>query len=420
MIFRDAIISLKSDFARSFFYFLTLLLTSTFIFLFFNIMLSDPVGASFLTSKSDTTATAVTVSVIVICMLSILFANDFFVKNKAKELAVRLICGATYSQLSGFLMIQTLILLFIAIPVGIFVAIQCIPLLNQILSSILESEFLIHIQGDGVMMASFIIGFVVFWVILLNLSFAYRNAANMMLNRQIVTKTGGNLFYNAAIPSFLKNIVSFLIFALPIVFFYFNKHAILVSSALSLVGFNQCIDRIIIPFLSKRNKQNVTSHEAIVYRGFFRYDIMVIRYNLLLLLFTSILLLSALTTKECAPIEKMLYMLSYGTMNLLLSFAIMFKFASDVPSRNTYYQTVNRIGYEPHMVKNIIHKETGILYAFIVLVIGIYFGNIFAALRFAHATPVRYVTMLIGFIAIPLIICLVLSLYHYRRSIEIQ
>ena len=86
MIFKDALRSLKDDFLRSFFYFLTLLVTSMFIYLFFNIMMSDPVGVSLLEGSTDLLATAVTVSVVVICLIAILFANDFFAKRKAKEL----------------------------------------------------------------------------------------------------------------------------------------------------------------------------------------------------------------------------------------------------------------------------------------------------------------------------------------------
>lgn len=92
---RSALRSIKDDFSRSLFYWLTFVLTSMFMFLFFHLSLSDFVGVTFINSTNNM-ETFITVLVIVICMVVIYFANDFYVKKKSKELAVRLVCGATY------------------------------------------------------------------------------------------------------------------------------------------------------------------------------------------------------------------------------------------------------------------------------------------------------------------------------------
>ena len=65
-----------------------------------------------------------------VCILVIFMANDFYVKKKSNELAVILMCGGTYLQLTQFLIFQTGILMALSIPVGVIAGKLCFPLLN--------------------------------------------------------------------------------------------------------------------------------------------------------------------------------------------------------------------------------------------------------------------------------------------------
>ena len=92
MIFRDALRSLKKDIGRAFFYWLTFVLTTIFIFLFLNIAMSEAVGVTFVHTANTDISTNVSLILIVICIVEIIFANDFYVRSKARDLAVRLVC----------------------------------------------------------------------------------------------------------------------------------------------------------------------------------------------------------------------------------------------------------------------------------------------------------------------------------------
>ena len=65
MIIRDALRSLKRDFSKAVFYWLTFVLTSAFIFLFFNISMGEELGVTFVYSHDDL-ATTVTIFVVII------------------------------------------------------------------------------------------------------------------------------------------------------------------------------------------------------------------------------------------------------------------------------------------------------------------------------------------------------------------
>ncbi|MGN1182112.1 MAG: FtsX-like permease family protein, partial [Faecalibacillus sp.] len=146
---KSALRSIKDDFSRSLFYWLTFVLTSMFMFLFFHLSLSDFVGVTFINSTNNM-ETFITVLVIVICMVVIYFANDFYVKKKSKELAVRLVCGATYMQIASYLLIQTMLLFVLAIPFGILLAVLSFPIINQGLHIFTEMTYTLNIQGGAI------------------------------------------------------------------------------------------------------------------------------------------------------------------------------------------------------------------------------------------------------------------------------
>ena len=96
---KDVFNSLMNDKVRTFFCWITFTITSMFIFLFFTVAMSDAVGVTMIRGKSDI-PTILMVASVILCSVEIVFANDFFIKNKAKSLAVRLVCGATYTQIT--------------------------------------------------------------------------------------------------------------------------------------------------------------------------------------------------------------------------------------------------------------------------------------------------------------------------------
>ena len=91
---KDAVRSLKKDWDRAVFYWIVFVLSSMFMFTFFHLALSDAIGVTFIYSNNDL-PTYLTVFDVLICIIVIFLANDFYVKKKSGELAVILICGGT-------------------------------------------------------------------------------------------------------------------------------------------------------------------------------------------------------------------------------------------------------------------------------------------------------------------------------------
>ena len=106
-IIKLAFVSLKKDLSKSIFYFLTFLLTTIFIFSFFNLTFNPYSGIHL--GKDDTTfVTPIAVFVIVIAMLCVFLANNFYVSNKGKEISIILMSGASILSIRLLLILTSL------------------------------------------------------------------------------------------------------------------------------------------------------------------------------------------------------------------------------------------------------------------------------------------------------------------------
>ena len=422
MIIHDAFMSLKKDMIHSFFYWLTFVISSMFIFLFLVVSMSDAVGVTFVQAKGDV-ATNLAVFSSVLCMVEIVFANDFYVKSKSRELAVRLVCGATYVQLAQYLLSQTVFLVAIAIPVGILAGTICIPLIGLLMSSITGTPMSINITGEALIWTICILGFVVFWTLILNLSFAYRNSAAQLLNSQTIKTGSSNPFLTAFLEDLNKGkqgtisrLLALAMFLVPIGLFYYSPSASMIFAAVSLVGLYDLIKNLAMPYLNRHIEKHITDSEKTGYLGFVRHDLKILKTNLLLLIVTSVLLITILVSTNTAT-DAVLVLITYVAMSTLLSMAILFRYSSDLSFRKKYYRTLSHIGYMQDSEKRMITKEVLTFYGVVIALILFYVINLSASLIIGGNLSVTSTVVLLISAVIPELICMIINRSFYMDVI---
>ena len=422
MIIHDAFMSLKNDMIHSFFYWLTFVISSMFIFLFLVVSMSDAVGVTFVQAKGDV-ATNLAVFSSVLCMVEIVFANDFYVKSKSRELAVRLVCGATYVQLAQYLLSQTVFLVAIAIPVGILAGIICIPLIGGLMSNITGTAMSINITGEALIWTICILAFVVFWTLILNLSFAYRNSAAQHLNSQTIKTGSSNPFLTAFLEDLNKGkqgtinrLICLGMFLIPIGLFYYSPSASMIFAAVSLVGLNNVIKNMAMPYLNSHIEKHITDPEKTGYLGFVRHDLKILKTNLLLLIVTSVLLITILVATTSAT-DAVLVLITYVAMSTLLSMAILFRYSSDLSFRKKYYRTLSHIGFMQDNEKRMITKEVFTFYGIVIALILFYVINLSASLIMGGSLSVTSMLILLISAVIPEQICMVINRSFYMDVI---
>lgn len=418
MILHDAFSSLKHDLIHSFFYWLTFVISSMFIFLFLVVSMSDSVGVTFVQAKGDV-ATNLAVFSSVLCMVEIVFANDFFVKSKSRELAVRLVCGATYVQLAEYLLSQTVFLVLCAIPVGIVLGLVCLPLIGVLMNQLTGALFVINISSQAILWTIIILGFVIFWTLILNLSFAYRNSAAQLLNSQTIKTGSSNPFLTAFLEDVTKGvrgkvalISGGLMFLVPIALFYYSPNGSLVFAAVSLVGLNNLIKNAAMPYLNRYIEQRITDPDQIGCLGFVRHDLKILKTNLLLLIVTSVLLVTVLVSTTKAS-DSVLVLITYVAMSILLSMAILFRYSSDLSGRKKYFATMSHIGYMEGAERKMISKEVFIFYGIVIGLIQFYMINLSLSMVISHQLTLSSMAVLLISAVIPELACMFINRRFY-------
>lgn len=422
-MFRDSLRSIKDDFSRSIFYWLTFDLTSMFIFLFFNLSYSDLVGVTFINSQNNM-STFITVMVIAICMIVIFFANDFYVKKKAKDLAVRFVCGSTYLQIAQYLLYQTGLLLVLAIPVGIFTAILSLPLISKFMSFYLNYTVNISIQVDAIYSTTLILSIVIMWCTLLNLGYSYRNSIKTLLTDDKVIPDSLHLPAFFSIGSKnpkVKKILSCLLFFGPVIAIYYygnDAKTIVVLSIIGMIGFYLFLDKVFISYLYRLTHIKRTDHPVeLIYLGFIRNDIKILKKNIILLIVSAILLVSFMVSCYDNPIEMVLCLISFIVMNILLSLSIMFKLSTEIYSRKKVYDSIERVGYTKDIQKKIMRNEIIGFYSFILVCSLIYIINIFISLSLRNILQLDLCLFLLFSFILPFLLCGFINYLYYRKII---
>jgi len=430
MIGKDAIRSLKASKSKALFYCLTFYLTSTLMFLFFNMAESATQGKAeiFVTNNmvdltkyilNGNMGNIMMVFVVVMCSIDIVFTNDFYVRTKAKELAIRLISGATYTQLLKYLLIQTSLMLVVAIPLGVLSGLALIPLINHILIQ-QGSDFIITIQSFAIVEYISITLFLVFWTTVLNASFAYKNGAVLMLSDNM--KTGANKerfmgFYSSSFTQILSKIFWIFVALLPIIFSNNGTGGIAVFVIAGCVGLDHVLKEILLPLFSTFTRKRKMHKPVVAYaNGFLRQDILVSGITFYLLIADVVVLIAMMFTRNDTPLEKMLVWVSFIFIVILQSMAIMFRLETDLSSRKREFQILDQTGFEEKQIRQVMNREITLFYGFVLFIALFYLSAVYIALIRAGLFTVMNAVVITGVLVIALLGVYILTLSFYRNS----
>ncbi len=413
---KDVFNSLMHDKIRTFFCWITFTLTSMFIFLFFTVAMSDAVGVTMYQAKSDI-PTILMIASVLLCSVEIVFANDFFIKNKAKDLAIRLVCGATYTQNAGYLLLQTVIILVVALPIGIIGGLMLIPVINMLLVSIMDTNISITLNFQSVLWAILVLGYVIFWTLILNLSFSYKNSAAQLLNPNSLKKKGvKTLGIGGNAGKFAMKLLHLALMIAPILMAYYDRSLVFPCVIASLAGFAYVLNDFVLPFMNTWIHNKISNSESIISLGFVRNDLNVLKINILLYIISSALLISLLTSTD-NPIYQVLVLITYIAMNALLALSIMFKFLNDLNDRPLKFKTLSHIGYLDEAKDRIVRKEVFLLYFFIIVCVLFYLINVFMTLYLGGTLSMNHIVVLIVGSLIPIVLCGFVSWLYYRNNV---
>lgn len=417
-----SLVSLKKDKQKSIFYFMTFLLTTVFIFSFFNLVFNPQANINL--GKNDTTfVTPIAVFVIVIAMVCVFLANNFYVSNKSKEISIILMSGASVYQVGIYLFIQVFIIMLFAIPFGWLLGYLLIPIINSIFSSTFVYQGqLFYLSEETNVATATILLFEVFWCSLLNLGYCVRSTINSIIHEENKLTFAASL--GQTMPfSFPRKKRSasdklfVMLYFIPAVIFVFLRDSMsfLLFSLIGIIGVYGIIKKV-IPNMIKNRQKNDSLEEPVQLMGLgFLYSDMKKIFGLLLVMLLSSILLTCVTVYTLAqPLVSMVALMSYVSVMILMSLTVVFKIGMELNKRKRNYQHMCYLGYSVIQLKQVIYMEMRWFYGIITVIPLVYQIIILGNLLLSGQIEVS-LTMLILFIQIvPVWISYLLSVKLYQ------
>jgi hypothetical protein len=376
---KDAVRSLKKDWDRAVFYWIVFVLSSMFMFTFFHLALSDAIGVTFIYSNNDL-PTYLTVFDVLICIIVIFLANDFYVKKKSGELAVILICGGTYLQLVEFLLIQTGILMILSIPVGIGLGCLAFPAISLLMKTMSGYGIEIEFGLQSVVLTACVIIMEVFWCTMVNLGYTYRNSIYTLLHVEDKIKLS---MFAGLKETKIRYIYPVLYLGCAVLLYTCGKtpERMLLFGFAGTAGLWGSINRVMFPWLEKAVLEKWGDDgEKLVYMGLFRNDLKMARLYVVLFIATANILCSVMAGTVNNSGEFALCLLSFGVIIPLLALSFMFRFATEALERKKQFDVLRKTGYMEEQIRKIKNRELLWIYGFIMIAALIYILNIVAVL----------------------------------------
>lgn len=404
--------SLKTDFSRSLFYFLAFLLTTIFIFSFFNLAFNPSAGIE-LGAGDNTLTTPIATLVILVAMLCVFLANDFYVSHKAKEVSIILLSGASVYQAGIFLFIQSFIIMIFAIPLGFIIGYALIPFVNMIFASAFVYQGdLFYLSKETIIATTIILLFEVGWCTLLNMGYCYRSSINKMLS------TGTKIEWYGFKKRNIKEVLYILLYCLPFGLFIVSEDVMSFAfvAMIGAIGVYGIIKKVIPNYLIKQQKTSSleNANQLIIY-GFLHYDLQKVFMLALMIMISSIILMAMIIYNINTPIVSMISLVSYGSVMILMALTIVFKIAMELHTRKKPFQNLRYLGFFKKDLKSIMNKEMIYFYGILLIVPLAYQVCILCKLLYLHKMTIFLASMIIIIQIVPIVLSALICVILYHK-----
>lgn len=308
---------------------------------------------------------------IFICILAVFFSNKFFLLSKLSDIGVMTISGCNIIKISQFLVLQNLIVVGMAVPIGAVAGFFAHPIINYVIyhqMGIHASLFTLNLSSIGYCLFTFVM--ICFFLVLTNVGFVYRmdSITTMFKSRRSMNPIGKqkndfvkytylgiylfSLYFIATLDGRFVNFIFMLYVGLAVYFGAANVFRYVFPEVVTYV----------------KEKRYYTHKHKKIACGNLRYSI--INGNLLV---TIILLsISVLFFYLCKfrhdPATFMVVFIAYIVIMVLICICLGYKLSADALAKRTVFRNLMSIGYLESDIRKIIRFEVGGFFALILLI----------------------------------------------------
>ena len=412
---------LKKEYKKSFVYTLTLCLTIAVTFLFFNIIdnvyLMEHVSANHSLSGLDIPfSSTLSFIIIIFCAFMIIFANNFYISRKTKEIAIMTMSGASFLDTTMYLFYQNFIMTLIAFPLGIVIGFVMSIGVNQCIYQYLsyQAPFLyvpFNAISDTLICICAIIGAQLIYAS----GFVYRKDIQYMLSQEHSAQVKDERIIQ------LPSAMYWLVYILGIVLLIsvpYDATSALFPCCIGTLGIGGML-KYCFPALFKKIKERRLIADKLwlialsnLYASLRRAVLLIEIYAI-----SSSVMIAIMISQQENPREMITAIIGFIVVILLLLASILYKYTMEDTTRHMFYYNLYKLGYTYRQLLSIIKKE---VISFYVILIGLplFYIGITLIRAFLHQgiTLSFFITVFLAQI-LPALLAGILTYISYKNSV---
>ncbi|MEG0366035.1 MAG: FtsX-like permease family protein [Coprobacillus sp.] len=410
---------LKKEYQKSLIYTLTLCLTISVTFLFFNIIDNPYLFEETTFTKQGLSlpfSSILSFLVIVFCGFMIIFANNFYISKKTKEIAIMTMSGSSFFGSTLYLFYQNLIMTVIAFPFGIGIGMILSILANQCIYPYIDvAAPMFYIPISAIADTIICVCVIIAAQLIYASGFVYRKDIQYMLSQD-----HGNLAQDnriVRIPSYMY----VFIYVIGIVMIFgveYTPTNVLFPCFIGVLGIGGMI-KYCFPMLFKRIKSHYFLNNQIrlisisnLYYSLRRAIMLIGLYAI-----STVLMISIIITQQDSPREMITATIGFVVIVILLLVSIIYKYCMEASTRRVSYYNLYKLGYTYKQLLSIVKQEVWMFY---LTIIGLPFVYIMITLILAYTNHVidgSFLMIIITAMIIPIIIAALFTYVSYKKSV---
>lgn len=410
---------LKKEYQKSLVYTLTLCLTIAVTFLFFNII-DNPYlmenQQSHALSGDIPFSSTLSFIIIVFCAFMIIFANNFYISRKTKEIAIMTMSGSGFLQVTMYLFYQNLIMSCLAFPIGILIGSGASILVNQCIYQYLSYSapfFYVPMSaiGDTVICIATIIAAQLIYAS----GFVYRKDIQYMLSQETRNKPVDERIIQ--IPSVLYVGVYILGIILLLCVPYHSSSAIF-PCCVGVLGIGGMIKYCFGNLFQKiKKKKYLADQTKLISLSNLYYSLT--RAVLLIGIYavSTSVMIAIMISQQDNPREMVTAIVGFIVIILLLLASILYKYSMEASTRRLFYYNLYKLGYSFQKLLKIIKQEVCYFYMMLVGLPLVYILIALIQAYFHQGITLEFMVTVLLAQLIPACLAGIITYMNYKKSV---
>lgn len=413
---------LKKEYRKSILYTLTLCLAIAIIFVFFNIidnvyLLSAKEAAVMSLSGSDIRFSSyLSFIIIMFCAFMIIFANNFYLSRKGKEMAILTMSGASIMDITLYLVYQNFVMTFIAFPFGMglgsFISIG----VNQMIYSYMNVvDIFWYIPVRAIFDTFICVIAIIFAQLVYASGYVYRKDIHYLLTQQERQILKDHRIIR--IPSFFY--VLMYLFGLVILWTSSYTSTVAVvpcfMGSITIAGIiKYCFPRL---FKGIKNKWLLSDKIRLISLSNLYYSLS--RSYTLISLFSisSSLMIAIMITQKDNLREFVTTIIGFIVIVFLLLASLLYKYSMEASTQKIAYYNLYKVGYSYSQLISIMKHEVMSFYVILLTFPMVYIMSSLGLSYYYHDVTLTFCSIIVCVLFVAVFMTGVLTYLSYKKSI---